>query len=40
MHEMNNIHFGLTRIVINSSVHFGIYTATVRILQRDYAGND
>jgi hypothetical protein len=40
MHEMNNINFGLTRIVINSSTHFGIYTTVIRILQRDYVGND
>jgi len=40
VHGMNNINFELTYIVINSSIHFGIYTTTIRILQRDYAGND
>jgi len=40
MHGMNNINFGLTRIVINSSTHFGIYTTIIKILQKDYVGND
>ena len=35
-----HINFCLTRIVINSSTHFGIYTTIIRILQRHCVGND
>jgi len=40
MHGINNINFRLTRIVMNSLTHLGIYTTIIRILQRDYVGND